>query len=369
MLIAGATGLIGRAALTHFVSKRDWRAIAISRRVPEDTRGVEHLPLDLRDASACREHRSHLSEVTHLIFAAVSEQPGLVSGWRDRQLMQTNLAMLQNLLDPLSEAAEGLRHVTLLQGAKAYGAHAGCRPPLPAREDAERSEHDNFYWLQEDYLRALAQSRGFTWTIFRPQVVVGTAWGSAMNPLLPLAIYAVLRQEEGKPFGYPGGELQIGEIVDATLLAEAFEWAAASDKARNQTFNVTNGDVFAWREAWPALADCFGVAVGPNEPMSLAEYIPARRALWAKIADRERLRPIGLMELLGESHHYIDLLLRRGADKIQRPMLLSTIKLRRAGFAGCRDSEEVVRRCIAELRSQRLIPPLVRPAAGVSYSE
>ena len=39
------------------------------------------------------------------------------------------------------------------------------RIPIPARERAARDDHENFYWLQEDYLRAKAADQGFTWTI------------------------------------------------------------------------------------------------------------------------------------------------------------------------------------------------------------
>ena len=357
-LIVGATGVIGEATLARLATAPDWDVIALSRRQPEAIAGgnFQHYPLDLHDAVACRTLCQKLTKVTHVIYAAVSEQPGLVAGWRDRQQMQINLDMLTHLLEPLAEVAPDLQHVTLLQGAKAYGAHAGHRAPLPARENAPRVQHENFYWLQEDYLRDLAQKVGFSWTIFRPQVVVGSTWGAAMNPMLAFAAYAAIRREEGKPFSYPGGEVQIGEIVDADLLAEVFEWAAISPAARAQTFNITNGDVCAWREVWPVLATALGVELGADEPMSLAEYLAARTEIWDAIVQRHGLRPLKLMSFLGESHHYVDILLRKDTKAIQRPMLLSTIKLRKAGFAGCRDSEEVLRRLVEEMRARRLIP-------------
>jgi len=358
VLIVGATGVIGEASLARFAASKDWNAIALSRREPEPVAGgnFQHYPLDLRDAAACRDLCKQLTKVTHVIYAAVSEQPGLVSGWRDRQQMQINLDMLTNLIEPLAEAAPQLQHVTLLQGAKAYGAHAGHRSPLPARESAPRVQHENFYWLQEDYLREQAQKARFNWTIFRPQVVVGSTWGAAMNPMLAFAAYAAIRRAEGKPFSFPGGETQIGEIVDADLLAEAFEWAASAPAAQAQTFNITNGDVCSWREVWPVLAAAFGVDVGTDEPMRLAEYLAVRSEIWDGVVQRHGLRPLKLMSFLGESHHYADILLRMDAKTIQRPMLLSTIKLRKAGFAGCRDSEDVLRRLVEEMRARRLIP-------------
>jgi hypothetical protein len=73
-----------------------------------------------------------MRDVTHVVYAALCEKPGLVRGWRERDhdQMETNLGMLENCLDPLIDAARDLQHVTLLQGTKAYGAHLG---PLAIR--------------------------------------------------------------------------------------------------------------------------------------------------------------------------------------------------------------------------------------------
>jgi hypothetical protein len=35
-------------------------------------------------------------------------------------------------------------------------------------------------------------------------------------------------------------------------------WAAQSPQAANEAFNITNGDVFEWRNVWPALAETLG---------------------------------------------------------------------------------------------------------------
>ena len=70
------------------------------------------------------------------------------------------------------------------------------------------------------------------------------------------------------------------------------------------------------------------------------------------------LAPIGLMALLGESHHYADALLRPGFDGTPgTPTLLSTIKLRQAGFGACCDSEETLRYWAQELAARGLTPP------------
>jgi nucleoside-diphosphate-sugar epimerase len=236
--------------------------------------------------------------------------------------------------------------------------------PIPARERAPRDRHENFYWLQEDYLRAKADEQGFGWTIFRPQIVIGAAWGAAMNPLLALGAYAAIRREEGKPFAFPGGVTHVMELVDPRLLARAFEWAALEPRAAGEHFNVTNGDVFAWREVWPALADAYGLEQGPDEPLRLAEYLPARAAIWDRVVERHGLRPLSLERFLGESHHYADALLRMGVEAVSQPILVSTIKLRQAGFGDCFDSEDSLRHWIGVMVERRLIPPAGGDAAA-----
>jgi nucleoside-diphosphate-sugar epimerase len=359
VLVAGASGLVGEAAVEAF-ARRGWEVIAVSRRPPEPVGGTatRHIALDLTDAAACRAAVSGLSEVTHVVYAALFEKPGLIAGWRERDQMDTNQAMLRNLMTPLAEAAKGLKHVTLLQGTKAYGAHIHPKIPLPARERAPRDDHENFYWLQEDDLRALAKAKGFGWTIFRPQIIVGAAWGAAMNPLIAIAAYAAIRRELKLDLAYPGGVAQVMELVDPRLLGEAFVWAAGAANAVGETFNVTNGDVYAWREVWPALAAAFGMTQGPDAPSKVAPFLTEHAQVWDRIVQKHGLRPIAIETLVGESHHYIDALLRAGVDVLTPPILVSTIKLRQAGFGDCYDSEDTLRHWLGVLAERRLIPPL-----------
>ncbi|MEA2740907.1 MAG: hypothetical protein QOH05_4214, partial [Acetobacteraceae bacterium] len=117
VLVAGATGLVGYAALKHFVQAPACDVIAVSRRRPPEIE-ARHIALDLTDAAACQDAAAGLRDVTHLVYAALFELPGLVEGWRNDRQIETNSRMLRNLLDPLVKAAPGLRHVTLLQGTK-----------------------------------------------------------------------------------------------------------------------------------------------------------------------------------------------------------------------------------------------------------
>ena len=361
LLVAGASGVIGTAAVEHFTQAPDWRITALSRRAPVVAMGLrcDHLNVDLSDRVACERTIERLPCVTHLIYAAVKEAPGLVGGWRDEALIAENGAMFANVLDPLASKTS-LRHVTLLQGAKAYGAH---RHPVavPLREDALRDDHPNFYWLHEDHLRRRAADSGFDFTILRPQVVLGSAPGAAMNPVAALGAYAALCRELGRPFAYPGPGAGAMELVDAGLLAEAFDWAARSLAAAGQTFNVTNGDVMVMADAWPEIAAWFGLTSAGEAPANLAAFFADEACVsaWAQLADRHGLHSPLLPDLLGQSHHYLDLLLgaRIGARPV--PVLLSTIKLRQAGFAACRDSLASLRHWLGRMTELKLLPPLL----------
>jgi nucleoside-diphosphate-sugar epimerase len=144
VLIAGASGLVGSAAVRQFTQLPDWEVIGVSRRTPPSCARATFMSVDLTDYRQCADVFSRLTDVTYLVYTAVNEKPGLEEGWKDRDQMRLNLSMLENLFTPLEAAAPGLLHVSLLQGTKAYGAHLS-RIAVPARERAPRHPHENFY--------------------------------------------------------------------------------------------------------------------------------------------------------------------------------------------------------------------------------
>src|SRR5437868_5939141 len=134
VLIAGASGLVGYAAVKHFAGQPGVRVTAVSRRAPFglDHLGIRFVAADLRDRAQCETLFGAMDDVTHLIYAAVHEQPAVIAGWRDEEQIAINDRMLRHLLGPLTRCARALRHVALLQGTKAYGAHVR-RIDRPAR--------------------------------------------------------------------------------------------------------------------------------------------------------------------------------------------------------------------------------------------
>lgn len=358
LLIAGASGVIGTGAVEHF-ARAGWHVTAMSRRVPvlDTACRFDHLAVDLLDADAVEAAIAGSLPVTHLIYAAAKEAPGLISGWYDPALIAVNGSMFANLIDALAKTG-ALIHVSLLQGTKAYGAHHHL-VEVPAREDRPRDPHPNFYWLHEDRLRTKALQTGFDFTIFRPQIVLGGAPGAAMNPVVAIGAYAALCRALKRPFAYPGASAALMEMVDTALLAEAFDWAISTPTAAGQIFNITNGDVFVPAHVWPHLGETLGLVTGEPQPLKLADFFsePEVRAAWAGLVQRYELRIAELPRLLGESHHYADLLFGvRLADR-PVPVLLSTIKIRNSGFAACRDSLASVIYWLNRMVELKLLPP------------
>ena len=357
VLVAGASGLVGFAAIRHFLALPDWDVVGVSRRRPPGLDEASLISVDLTDRAACAEVFGAMNDVTHVVYAALYERDDLVAGWRDPEQMRVNDAMLRNLLDPLRVAATGLKHVTLLQGTKAYGVHVEA-VPAPARERWPRHPHENFYWLQEDYLRGRQSGAGWHFTILRPQVIFGESLGSAMNPIPAIGVYAAILKDEGKPLSYPGGARRIVQAVDAELLARACAWAAVSPQCRNETFNINNGEAFEWATVWPAMADAFGMKVGEPRPMSLAVEMPKRQAQWSRIHRRYALQsPESLRDFVGLSFQYADRNFASGDELAALPTMVSTIKARQCGFQDCVDTEEMFVRLIRRFQERQWLPP------------
>jgi hypothetical protein len=148
----------------------------------------------------------------------------------------------------------------------------------------------------------------------------------------------------------------VWEAVDTRLVADAMVWAADAPSAAGETFNLTNGEVFEWRNLWPAFAEELGVDVGLDDPTSLAQLLPAKAAVWDRIVERHHLRRLSIAELLGESHHYADVCFAHGAAAPPPPTFLSTVKVKQAGFTATYDTEASFRHWFRVLVERRILP-------------
>ncbi|WP_037490972.1 NAD-dependent epimerase/dehydratase family protein [Sphingobium indicum] len=353
LIVAGASGLVGRAAVEHFAGA-GWRVTAVSRRPVDYPDSVKPLALDLADKDACRAKLRAL-RTTHIIYAALQEEAQLVDGWTGDAHVERNATMLTNLVESLDEPGTALRRVILVQGPKAYGVHVGPTD-IPAREgQSERRDVPNFYWAQEDWLRARRQGRAWNWTVFRPGGVTGQAMGSPMNLIAAVGVYAAFLKDRGEPLHYPGTGDFILQPTDTRLMAEAFEWGFGKVETEDQVFNVTNGEVVSMRTAWPAIARALGMEVGNDRPIQFAKSFLGRDEEWAALCKRYGMANADLAQLVGNSFQFADFCFTLGAGTAPRG-LMSTVKLRKAGFTPALAADEMYAYWFARYRADGMLP-------------
>jgi nucleoside-diphosphate-sugar epimerase len=263
--------------------------------------------------------------------------------------------MLGNLLDAVEAVSPALERVIAMQGGKAYGVHLG-RVPVPAKERWPRGPHEIFYWAQEDLLARRSASAGWTYTLLRPQRILGDAVASPLSIVAALGVYAATWRERGRPLTFPGGGRYVNACTDSRLLARAIEHCAVTDGAANETFNVVNGDWVDWRDLWPRVAARFRMPVGPDEPLSLAEHMPAHEAAWRRLALRHGLRHRTMAEVAGPVWGYADLVLGAGDDHPHHNVM-SPVKLLGTGFADGEDTEDSIDYWLGRLQTSRVLPP------------
>lgn len=344
VVVAGAGGVIGTSVVEAYANA-GVKVTGISRRKPDMSHG-EHVSVDLAEEENALEGLAALSDTTHLVFAAYVERKSLAAQ------IEPNVALLANTLAALRANGSPLEHVTLYQGNKAYGAHLGPFK-TPAKETDARLIGPNFYYDQEDLLRAQAEKMGFQFTILRPEAVMGYAIGNPMNLLMVLAAYASITKELGLPLRFPGTrEVYDGvlyQMTDAELLAQATMWAGATPSAAGQIFNLTNGDTIRWSQLWRIIAAHFELDVGEPLPIKLTDHMPVQADLWTSMIMRHQLQRTTWSSLVDWA--FGDFIFSSPYDNVS-----STIKVRKAGFTGCVDTESRTTQLLEKLATNRVIP-------------
>ncbi|MDM0117561.1 SDR family oxidoreductase [Variovorax sp. J22R133] len=349
-LVVGASGVIGTALSEHLLGI-GWQVHGLSRGRTPLVAGCAPITAELTDPAALQAALGGL-RIDSVFIAAWSRQAN------ERENIRVNGAIVRNVLAAAGPSLEG-GHVGLVTGLKHYlgpfEAYAtGVVPMTPFREDQGRQPVDNFYYEQEDRLFEAAQRHGFSWSVHRPHTVIGYAIGNAMNMGVTLAIYASLCREYGQPFLFPGSAAQwhgLTDMTDARLLARHLAWASESSMARDQDFNVVNGDVFRWKWMWPRLAEYFAIEPAPYDgtPTPLAGRLDDAAGQWEALAIRHGLREPDIGKLASGWHTDADL---------GRPMevLADMTKSRRAGFLDYQSTLDSFTDLFSRLEAEHIVP-------------
>jgi nucleoside-diphosphate-sugar epimerase len=350
-LVVGASGITGSNLANKLISK-GWNTYGLARNPNSEIEGLKPVAADLLSTDSLTKALEDLAP-THVYITTWMRNE------TEAENIRVNSLMIRNLLEVLS-SKKSVEHVALVTGLKHYlgpfdaYAKAGTLPETPVREEHPRLDIENFYYAQEDEVYAAAERDGFTWSVHRPHTVIGKAVGNMMNMGTTLAVYASICKETGRPFRWPGSAAQwngLSDVTDARVLAEQLIWASTTDAAKNQAYNIVNGDIFRWSWLWKQLADWFGVEYvgfeGTIQP--LEEEIANDGPLWAEMAAKYNLKEPALDRLASAWHTDLDL---------GRPLEVMTdmSKSRKFGFNVFQRTDESFFDLFTQLREENLIP-------------
>ncbi len=347
-LVIGATGVTGTPMVEELLLA-GWRVHAVSRRSPMLRPGVpvaalRHTAIDLTDHAASEAALSRLTDVTHLFYCANDPSP------------QVRLELMRHVIDAVEAHAPGLCNVHLLQGTKYYGCHLGPFK-VPARESDPRVPGADFYYSEEDCVRARQRGRSWTWTATRPHSVCGHARGNPLNLAVALAIYGSLQKGLGNTFFFPASQACFEHrfnVADSELLARASIWCSTTPGCGNEAFNINNGDVFRWSDLWARLAEFFGLKAAGPQAQRLPEFLAAHEGTWRKLEEKHGLASFPYERIPRWAQG--DYQPPNSRFACEYDVVSDLAKSRHHGFTEQLDSGAMFLRHFARLREARVIP-------------
>jgi len=144
--------------------------------------------------------------------------------------------------------------------------------------------------------------------------------------------------------------------TDSRLIAHAIEFVGTSPHASGETYNVVNGDVFVWNDLWPSLARHFKMPMAEPRPMKLADEMPRLSAVWDEISARNDLRALSMNEVIGQAWQFADYAFAYGQESPPPRILMSPIKIHKAGFNACFDTEDAFLYWLSRMQEARILP-------------
>ncbi|KAF5740629.1 3-oxo-Delta(4 5)-steroid 5-beta-reductase-like [Tripterygium wilfordii] len=359
-LIIGVTGLVGNS-LAEILPLSDtpggpWKVYGVGRRPRPDwhmDHPIEYIQCDVSDSEDAQAKLSPLTDVTHIFYMSWINRPS------EAENCEVNGRMLRNVLQAVISNAPNLCHVCLQTGSKHYvgsfesfGKIQPHDPPFS--EDLPRLDGPNFYHTQEDILiDEVAKKNDLTWTVHRPHLIFGFSPYSLMNIIGTLCAYAAICKHEGVPLKFPGKKSAwecYSVVSDADLIAEHQIWAAVDRYAKNEAFNIHNGDVFKWKHFWKVLAEQFEMEEYgfEEEGLSLAEMMKDKGPVWEEIVRENQLQPTKLEEVA--AWWLADL-----TFAFENPLPLMN-KSKEHGFLGFRNSKNSFISWIDKMKAHKIVP-------------
>ncbi|KAL3462669.1 hypothetical protein BJX64DRAFT_299414 [Aspergillus heterothallicus] len=402
-VVTGANGMSGYHMVRVLAAAPErWSKIyCLSRRPPpenfftdlgEGAKRVEHVSVDfLSDPSEIAGQLGKgVSKVDYVFFFSYMQptQEGKILGmWSDaEELARINSTLLKNFIGGLQQANLQPKRFLLQTGAKHYGFHIGPATNPSFESDPRIHLEANFYYPQEDALEEYCKATGVTWNVVRPSYIIGAVRDSALNHMVGLAIYGAIQAHLNQPLAFPGDYAAWDrEYCQSTALLNAYfeEWAALTESAANEAFNIQDGLSFTWGRFWANLAQWYGTTWTPPEvdeskyrvtesrwadtprgygpvgvtrtTFSLQEWAerPEVQAAWKELADKHGL---SLDPFTAKNKAQI-FGMTDSAVIGGWALSLSMRKARKLGFLGTVDSYETAYNTISDLARLKVVPP------------
>lgn len=358
-LVIGVTGIVGNS-LAEILPLSDtpggpWKVYGVARRPRPAWNAdhpVEYVQCDIGNREDAESKLSKLTDVTHVFYVTWANKSNEIEN------CEVNGRMFKNALDALIPNCPNLQHICLQTGGKHYSGPFELWGKVghesPYTEDLPRLDAPNFYYTLEDVLfEAVGKKEGLTWSVHRPGTIFGFSPYSLMNLVGTLCVYAAICKKEGVPLKFPGCKEAwqgYSVISDADLIAEHEIWAAVDPNAKNEAFNVSNGDVFKWKHFWKVLAEQFGVeyAEYEGEKLSFQELMKDKGRVWEEIVAENGLVPTKLEEV--GLWWFGDLCFGYECA------LLSMNKSKEHGFLGFRNTKNAFISWIEKMKAYKIVP-------------
>jgi len=342
-VVVGGLGIIGRHVIAALEAEKGWDIVTLSRRKPNFKTRAKALQVDLLNRKEAQAKLSSLKGTTHIFYSALA-------GGVEAENVEDNVNLVKNSVGVIAPIAPKLQRVVLSQGGKFYGCHLG-QHKTPSIETDPRHMPPNFYYDQQDALTRFQRGKKWTYSLVRPEVVVGFAEGIPLNGASHLAVYATMCRELSVPFHFPGPTASynaLNRYTNAELLGRSMLWMATESGCANQAFNMTNDSGFRWSNVWPKIGEYFGCQPGVVMPFSMALFMSDKGPLWNKIMRKYNLRA-DLYDSVSWS--FADWNFGRTWDT-----LLEDVKRIKYGFHEVQDSWDCFRNTFDKMKRNRGIP-------------
>ncbi|CAK9143300.1 unnamed protein product [Ilex paraguariensis] len=359
-LIIGVTGIVGNS-LAEILPLADtpggpWKVYGVARRPRPSWNAdhpVEYIQCDISDPEDTQSKLSNLNDVTHVFYVTWASRS------TEAENCEINGKLFRNVLQSIIPSAPNLQHICLQTGRKHYlgpfELYGKIAHDPPFHEDLPRLDAPNFYYTLEDILfEEVEKKEGLTWSVHRPGTIFGFSPYSLMNIVGTLCVYAAICKHQGVPLRFPGCKAawdDYSDCSDADLIAEHEIWAAVDPYAKNEAFNISNGDVFKWKHFWKVLAEQFEVECAEfeeGEKLSLVEMMKGKESVWEEIVREKGLLPTKLEDV--GVWWFVDMMLGGGC------MLDTMNKSKEHGFVGFRNTKNAFLSWIDKVKAYKIVP-------------